>query len=117
MVVASDVPSLKVLLDKFESRKKEKGNRRQQEKELQLSLDALYVELKKREATFIKSNQKARMKAMVECKEWEKKEIEKTGEPFRIVFACRKHAVDKVSLTRGFHIRPLTRFFSFQRII
>ena len=72
-VVADDIASLKELHDKFEKCKKEKGNRKQAEKELQQSFDALYVELKKREINFIKSNQKARLKIMIECKEWEKK--------------------------------------------
>ena len=72
-MIADDISSLKSLHDKFDNIKQEKGNRKQAEKELQQSLDALYVELKKRETNFIKSNLKARLKIMMECKEWEKK--------------------------------------------
>ena len=45
MVAVNDVPSLKVLLDKSVRTRKEKGNGRQQDKELQQSLQALYVQL------------------------------------------------------------------------
>ena len=88
VVIADDIPSLKALHDKFDVIRTDKGNRRQAEKELEQSLDALYVELKKREANFMKSSLKSRIKIMLECKEWE--EAVKSGDCFDLIAFVNK---------------------------
>ena len=67
-MIVNDITSLKNLFDMLEQQVNAKASRRLPEKDLHQMLEALYVELKKREANFIKSNLKARTKVMLECK-------------------------------------------------
>ena len=81
-LVVTDVASLKSLFDKFDANVKARGNRKTPERELHQSLDALYVELKKREMHFAKCDQKAKMKIMLECKKAEETAAKESGKNF-----------------------------------
>ncbi len=78
-LIVSDIQSLSALVDKFSNALKMKGKRRTVENELFQSLEALFVELEKRDASLLKCSQKARLKIMRETRKQKEQTTTQNG--------------------------------------
>ncbi len=79
-LVVTDIPSLSSLLETVSKQLNVKGTRKNPEKDLHGTLEALYEELNKREVSLSKCSQKARLKVMLELRENRKDAHMQNGE-------------------------------------